>query len=367
MIAPHVAKWALDRQQRNIEGDTAHVAASSSSIKQKRKPKRERVLQTKGGGQYVPPPPSPMEQAMAREWESKQEFDREQRRQEAANALAAAEKAERDAQWNRGKSAAYNTALSYGKQRGAELFGDTDPYGVMSKFNTLINTAGSGLQPGDEYATVYSPNIFDEVLSSSLTGVRNKNKSAFNAALDPYYAEDMFGATADDAILASILGGQYDTALSDLGAARDRGQLSNIAYDRALKDLGTAKTTANSELQTIGGGVLADIVGDFNTRRTSALDEIGNWNFGDAPYDVGRSTGRVKDYATNRQQGLEGEILTAVGGKEFFDIPSLIGKSTARAGNQTTPSTTGAGALYDTFANEATKKADAVRQNEGIF
>jgi hypothetical protein len=75
---------------------------------------------------------------------------------------------------------------------------------------------------------------------------------------------------------------------------------------------------------------------------------------------------RIKSYGSDRQAGLEGELRGAVGGKEFFDVNSLLGKANARVGNQTT-GTSGTNALFDTFANEATRNNENVRANEGTF
>ena len=64
----------------------------------------------------------------------------------------------------------------------------------------------------------------------------------FGSQINPYYAEDAFGSTRDDAILQSILDTQYGDALADLQSARDRGQATSSVYDRALRELDTGKS-----------------------------------------------------------------------------------------------------------------------------
>lgn len=369
MIAPHIAKWALDRQRKSSSDElrAGDIAVPSSASIKKRK-KYERVLETKGGGGYIPPPqPSPQEQAAARDWEAQQEFEREQRRQEAIDAQKAQEKAAADAAWQSGKGAAYNAARSSGINRLNSLgIGAGDPYGVYSQWSGALDQANQGLTVGADYSSAFSPTMLDEVLGSARTTQRNKYTNQYNTLLPDYYAEDRFGATSDDAILSSILDQQYNDALADLQAARGRGQATQSVYDRALRDLGTGKSTANTDLQNIGRGVRQSDIENVNKRRTSSLGNIANWDFG-TTYDPTAETGRVRSYADELGSTLEGDIRGAVGSREFFDINSLLGKAQARIGNQTTPTTTGTAALQDTFANEATRNAANAKANEGIF
>jgi hypothetical protein len=190
----------------------------------------------------------------------------------------------------------------------------------------------------------------------------------FNTALPQYYAEDRFSGTTDDAILNSILNQQYNDALQDFGAARDRGQVSSTAYDRAIREADTAKRVGMADLQKLGGGVLSDITGDINTRRQSALDQAANWDYG-STYDPNKEAERVRNYADERGGQLEGDILGAVGDKNYFDVNSLLGKAVAKSGvgGVGGTATTGGTALYDTFANEAQRNTANVRQNEGTF
>lgn len=371
MIAPHIAAWALkkqNRQQSELRVDAGDATDIPNYGRKKRKKYDEPVvLETKGGGGYVPPPqPSPMEQAQAREWEAAQEFEREQRRAQEDREREDRAKAASDAAWTSSKGSAYNAALSAGTSKLRSLGLESgDQYGVYDQFTGRLNQANAGLGMGSDYSTAFSPTILDEILGGARTSQRNKYTGAFNTAVSPYYAEDMFGATSDDAILNSILDQQYNDALADLDAAKGRGQASQAVYDRALRDLGTAKYTANTDLQNIGRGIRESDITDINRRRQSSLDAAGAWDFG-TTYDPAAEAGRVRGYAGERQAGLEGELRGAVGGKEYFDINSLIGKAAARVGNQTTPTTTGSGssALYDTFQNQANA---STRTNEGIF
>jgi hypothetical protein len=375
MIAPHIAAWALskDKQRKtNNEGVAVVIATCIHNINDNKRKKPvvvvdDRVLETKGGGGYQPPPqPTPKEQAEARDWEAQQDFDREQKRQDAIDAKAKIDKEAADAAWLSSKNAAYSGAKNNATSRLNALGIEAgDPYGVWSQVNNRYDTANSALQTGGDYSGAFSSSLVDEILGSARTGQRNKYNTQFSSAITPYYAEDTFGSTADDAILASILDQQYSDALGDLTASRDRGATNQATYNRALRDLDSAKYTANTDLQNIGRGVLEDISGDINSRRQTALDTAANWDFGSV-YDPTQEADRIRNYAGERKSGLEGEIRGAVGGREFFDINSLLGKAAAKVGNQST-GTTGTSALYDTFENEATRNSENTRQNEGTF
>jgi hypothetical protein len=368
-IQPHIAQWALDK--RNIS-DHAHVVVATTSVntsKPKKAKKKERVLETKGGGGYQPPPtPTPQEQAEAREWEAEKEAEREEKRQDAIDAKEEDKKAASDAAWMSSKNSAYQGAVSGATSRLNALgLGPGDQYGVWDQVNNRYNTSNNSLAVGSDYSGAFAPSIVDEALGSARTGQRNKYSTAFNQAISPYYGEEQFGSTSDDAILSSILGQQYDDALADINASRARGSTNTAVYNRALRDLDTTKATANTDLQNIGGGVLSGITDAIGSRRKTALDAAANWDFG-SMYDPNQEADRIRSYADQRRTGLEGDIRGAVGGREFFDVNSLLGKASAKVGNQSTGTTgTGTSALFDTFENEATKKNQNVQQNEGIF
>ena len=372
MIAPHIASWALTRDKQrdsNNEGVAATAVTSVATPKKQRKPSNERVLETKGGGGYVPPPqPTAQEQAAARDWEAQQEFAREQKRQDAIDAKAAIDKQAQDAAWLSSKNAAYQGAQSGARNRLNALgIQAGDQYGLYSSIMGKYDSANAGLQQGADYSGAFSPNVYEEEIGSARTGQRNKYATAFGSQINPYYAEDTFGGTSDDAILSSILDTQYGDALADLQSARDRGQATSSVYDRAMRELDTGRATANTELQGIGRGVLEDIVGDINTRRQGSLDSAAAWDFG-STYDPTQEANRIRSYADERRSQLEGDVRGAVGGKEFFDINSLLGKAKARVGSASAPgSDSGSSALLDTFANEATRNNTNIKANEGIF
>src|SRR6188474_2630386 len=153
MIAPHIAAWALHKSKQNKSNDNElRVDAGDATdipnrVRKPRKKKYERVLETKGGGGYVPPPqPSPMEQAQAREWEAAQEFDREERRAQADRERIANEKAASDAAWQSGRGTAYNAALGAGTNRLRGMGIESgDPYGVYNEFTGRLNSANASL------------------------------------------------------------------------------------------------------------------------------------------------------------------------------------------------------------------------------
>jgi len=383
-VPPHVARWKLDKmrgeeetKQLELELPRPTIFPDERDVERRkehgnhdgdgRDTNRTQLEFGSGGGTPAPPQqPDPMAEARAQDWANQQSFERQEViRKEEANAKAA-EKAAKDAAWATGRSSAYNRAQSYGNERlnalGLEA---NDPYGLGTAYRSRLESANAGLQEGGDYASAFSPNNFDEVMGGARTAQRNKYSSSFNKAVDPYYGETIFGSTADDAILASILGDQYNEALSDITASRDRGQVNQSVYDRAIADLGKAKTTANDELQSIGGGVLSGLQADIGKRRQSALDAAAEWDFGGS-YDPTQEADRIQKYGQEQLSGLGGKLRSAIGERSFFDVPGLIGKASAKAGSATTPKAggtldDGTSALSNTFQNAAQK------EQEGTF
>jgi hypothetical protein len=315
------------------------------------------------GGSPPPMPaqPTPQEEASAREWEAAQADARARRAAEERKAEEAAKRADDVRKWTSGKGTAYSQALDYGRQRMTGMGLDpADPYGLDQMYRQRIDAANLGLQELDDYSAAFSPSQFDTVYGEVRGGARNKLKKEFDTQLDPYYAEDRFGSTADDAILSMILGSQYDDARTDIGTARDRGQINQSVYDRALRDLDTRKSGANSELQGLGGGVLSSIIDDLNRRRGDVGNKINAFELSDT-LDLGRESGRIRSRADERFSGLEGDIRTAVGDKQFFDTSGLIGKAAARVGTNTAPTSGTSNPLLTTFQDQTRK------QNEGVF
>lgn len=369
MLAPHIAAWALNKRNTSAADHNADVVVGIDNTPKVKKQRKRRVLQTKGGGGYVPPPqPTAQEQAEAREWEAAKEFERETRREETQAQKDKTAKEASDAAWLSSKNAAYQGAKSGAANRlNAMGLSSGDQYGVWDQVQNRYDTANNALQTGADYSGAFNQSIVDEILGTARTGQRNKYSTAFNTNLSPYYAEDEFGDTADDAILNSILTQQYDDAMADLTASRERGATNEAVYNRALRDLGTARATANTDLQNLGRGVRENIIGDVGSRRKAALDLAANWDFGSS-YDPTAEADRIRSYAGGRKTGLEGELRGAVGGKEYFDVNSLLGRANAKVGNQSTGTTgTGASALYDTFENEAKRNTENIKASEGTF
>jgi len=386
MIPPHIARWKLDKMRASeeqpqpaaqLELPLPVIFPDERDVERRKhdgnhdgdgRDTNKPALEFGSGGSQPAPPqrPDPMEEAKAQDWAAQQQFTRtEATRKEELDAKAA-EKAAADAAWATGRTSAYNRAQAYGNERLAALGLDAnDQYGLGQAYRSRLESANAGLQQGGDYAAAYAPSTFDDVMGGARTAQRNKYASAFNKAVDPYYGETLFGSTADDAILASILGDQYNEALSGINAARDRGQINQAAYDQAISGLGKAKTTANDEMQTIGGGVLSGLQADIGKRRQSALDSAAEWDFG-STYDPTAEAGRIQSYGAEQTAGLGGKIRSAIGDREFFDVPGLIGKASAKAGNATTTKAggtldEGTDALAGTFKNQATK------EQEGTF
>lgn len=323
------------------------------------------LMEGKGGAPAAPPPPDPMREAEAREWEAKQQFERDERRRIAEKAEADRQAAEKLQKWQTGRSGAREAATRYGRQQLAARGMENDPYGIMAAYNNQLDFNNSRLQDLDAYDSAFGTSVWDEVYNNQ----RGIQRGQINRTLDQAIAEDIadtrFTGTADDSILDAILGTQYGEAETDLLNAKNRGQLNDAAYQRALTSLGGKKSSARSELEDIGGGVLAGYRTDVGSQRRRLEDRVTNWDFGDT-FDVDSERTKFDALLNEKSGRMEGDIRRAIGDRRFFDTNTLIGQANAAGGAQnagTITPTTGNNALYSVFQDQEERNSG----NQGAF
>lgn len=331
----------IENRKRRNHGTELHASVDVAGTTDKKKAKKEKVIKAKGGGQMpsMPSPPSAMEEAKAREWENEQKFAREQTRTKAEKEEKAIADANKLQKWNSGRNTALENARSFGRQQLTSRGMTDDPYGIMTAYNQRLDTANSGLQDNDAYASAFSPTVFDQTYNDRRGELRSTKRRELSNLVPDDYSEQQFGRTADDGILDAILGTQYESAKNDLLNARNRGGLNDSTYTRALSNLGSRKLAARSELDDIGAGVLSGYRTELDTQRRNTLDKANNWEFGDT-FDRDREVGRITGFANERKGRLEGDINRAVGERSFFDTNNIIGKAASSIG-ATNPGVTG--------------------------
>lgn len=180
----------------------------------------------------------------------------------------------------------------------------------------------------------FDPSFVDRVLNNEQTAARDRNNRNVRSAFAPGFERTAVGDTSDDAILDSILEGQYSDARGTIDRARSRGDLNDQGYNAALGELDTARGTGRTTLTGIGDTVLGryrdELTGIANRANTAAS----GWSLGDTDFDVNPFTTDLSSTRTRQQGSLEGDVRGAVGGTQLFDIGSILSKG-AKVGGPT--------------------------------
>lgn len=288
----------------------------------------------KGGG--TPQPTDPMKEAQA------QILVENQR---AANAQAEADRQEQKkaAQEEALKqqvagqiNTAYQNAQGYGSNRLSSM-GLNDQWGILDAYNAELNNRKSTIGPTDTAgaSTLDGSSIWDEIYGQQQGLWRGKNKRSLDEFAGTGFENNLIADTDDDAILNSILGGQYDEGLASLTRARDRGQINSTGYDTALAGLGKQKSAGMSKLSELGLGVIGTDRDKLRDLASGYYDRASNYDFGDN-FDTNAMRNELTGKATGYKGSLEGDILNALGDTNYFDTNTLLGKAGMAQGAQNT-------------------------------
>jgi hypothetical protein len=188
-------------------------------------------------------------------------------------------------------------------------------------------------------SALFGPQLFDNAYNDVKTQYRNNLTGQLDQFAGRGFEYERFGDTADDDILSSIVGTQYDDANQTLQRALSRGQINEAGMGYASQDLSRQKSGANSRAQDFGGGVLQGYRDQLTGLSNQFRDTVSNAGLGDNfNFDVKR--GRIDDLYNNLSGRMEGDIFNKVGDYSFFNTDSLLGKAANRSGtmnNNTSP------------------------------
>jgi len=318
------------------------------------------VMQMKGGS--PPPPPSPMAEAQAQislEQERARiaQADAERRRQqEEAMRMQTIEKA-RPLQ-----NQAYQYAQAYGDEqiqgRGYDR-GLADQYGLMDMYlssldRTRLGIGETDLNPMSSYNT---RGMFNDAYDTAVGAYRGDLRRGIYDTAGDGFEYGMFADTADDNILAEILGTHRADTQAQLDAARARGQLNDVGYGRAQNQLGMQGESAMSSLQDLGMGVLSGYRNDLRTMRDNEVNRVNMLDF-TMPYDNNVFNQRLTDRKNDLTGRMRGDLFRTTQGKSFFDPNTIISSSGAVQGfynptnTQRTGTTNNANPLLDAFTTQ---------------
>lgn len=319
----------------------------------------EIVMEMKGGS--PPPPPSPMSEAQAQimlEQERARiaQADAERRRQQ--------ELAERQQTIDRARpiqGQAYQYAQDYGREqitgRGYDQ-GLVDQYGLMDMYLSAVDRAKLGIGETDlnPMSTYNTRGMFNDARDTALGAYRGDlRRSIYDTAGDGF-EYNLFADTADDDILAEILGSRRADTQAQLDAARARGQLNDVGYGRALNQMSQQGEAAMADLQDLGLGVLGNYRNDLRTMRDNEVSRVNTLDF-TMPYSGDVFNNRLNDRKNDLSNRMRGDLFRATQGKSFFDPNTIISSSGAIQGyyNPTTaqrPATNQSNPLLDAFTTQ---------------
>ena len=314
----------------------------------------DRVLEAGSGGGQAPPPPAPPDYAAqnkaAMELEDHRAKIAEQAQEKAD--LKKKEQLESDKQAFQGKlGGAYATAENYGRGQLANL-GIDDTYGIMGAYKTALDRAKGMVPELDANPGQYfGSDLWENTLAGERTAERNQLTRGYETEVPQGYETTYIPDTADDALIESIIGGQYTEAEDYLNRAKARGTLNDVGYNTAATALKNQRSGAVARGNELGLGVLETGRQGLRDIDKQARSGITNWDFGDK-YDPTAWSGKIKSGASTFTGGLEGKLRNAFGSTEFFDPEAFIAKG-GKAQGAINP---GASALTDAISEEEKKR-----------
>jgi hypothetical protein len=235
---------------------------------------------------------------------------------------------------------AYDTAtqsvLNYFRQQGVDptRYMDTDINPALARSRQSV----ADLDPNPMSA--YDPNLGQSILNNITSGARTRADTAFTAALPTTYANTALGYNAMDPYISDILSSQFDPLSAQLQNASKRGTLNDQGYKAALDALGASRTAAESQVRSLGTGIIDKDRSTINDYISGARTGLGNMSATQLEgFDPTTYTSGAGDIATRELGTLGGDIRSAVGNTKFADLQTLLnqGGSVQGATSGTTP------------------------------
>lgn len=216
-------------------------------------------------------------------------------------------------------------------------------------FNTLRDR---GLNP-DDYADVvnerlnYNASLLptntedftgqfgDPFVESVVNTIRDRGRSDASRWFTNNVGNDMpdrvFTNTLDDPYVDAIIGRQRTEAMEAVERAKKRGQLDDSGFAGAVSRIGDLEKSGRATAQSLSNAVVANKRADLGSLIERGKATAGSLDLGQA-FNPGEWSNRIQSKATELQQGLEGDVYSALGGQQFFDIGDIITKGGAAQG-----------------------------------
>ena len=267
-----------------------------------------------GGGGYQPPQDNSiqleqMRQAAAQKEQERVDAEKAQAKIDYQNKLGAAVEGAR------------STGQNYFSQRGL----DANSYGDL--IDSIIGETKQKVPELDANpASYFTSDAFAGGLSNAENLKRMNLSGQVNSKFAPGFEKSLISDTADDSIIDSILGRQRAMAEQQIDFNRKRGVLNDTGYSAVVGELGNQGNAARSTLTGIGDSILGKGRQDLLNLRGDAGNAASGYQFGMPEPDVMSYYNQAQTKANDYVGGLEGSILSALGGTNLFDVPTLLQK-----------------------------------------
>lgn len=280
---------------------------------------------------------------------------------QAAVAQAAADKVAAKSTFDTRLQSAYDTGLgntiNYFTQQGL----DPNKY-MQSDIIPALNTARQSVPDEDPNPmAAFSPTLGQSILNNISTGARTRADNSLTSLLPSTYADTAINYSNIDPFVGDILSSQFDPLSSQLQNASKRGTLNEFGYKAALDALSGDKTAAESQVRSIGSGIVDKDRQALNDYISRAHTTVGNMNPGALEnFDPNTYVSGARDLA-NRQVGtLGGDIRSSLGNTKFADLQTLLNQGGsvqgANSGGPTTPGGVGDAPIDPTAAQNQNEK-----------
>ena len=340
-----------------------------------------------GGGNYTPPTPRSFtdpvngqvfsedfsrpgwaEAALNNEIQARknQELEDTKTKQAAADA----EKATGKATFDQRNQASYDYALQNATKAFQNAGVDPNTYmqsdiipALMAKKNTIQD-----LDPNP--SATYGDNLGTDIVNQVLGGKRTGATNQINAMFTPNYSQMMLGDSLASSYTDTLLGEQFNPLRQQLENASKRRTLSPTGYQAALDTLGQKESSARSQINTLGQGILDADRGALDQYTSGARSSAGGLTLADT-FDPNTYAEGAKNLVSKDVADFGGALRTKVGGTKFADINELINAGGAIQGSvnpsATNPLSAQTGGSPSSAAQDELQKQKRGLGSQGAF
>lgn len=181
-------------------------------------------------------------------------------------------------------------------------------------------------------SAAYGENLGTDIVNQVLGGKRTGATNQINAMFTPNYSQNMLGDSLASSYTDTLLGEQFNPLRQQLENASKRRTLSPTGYQAALDTLGQKESSARSQINSLGQGILDADRGALDQYTSGARTSAGGLTLADQ-FDPNTYAEGAKNLVNKDVADFGGALRTKVGGTKFADINELINAGGAIQGS----------------------------------